>query len=46
MAIAIFIIFELKDVIDNFVGGKVKIAEANARAEEAKLERKKLETRA
>lgn len=45
-AIFYFVAFELKDVINKMTDGKVKVAEANARAEEAKLERKKLDTRA
>jgi hypothetical protein len=45
MAIAMFIVFELKGVIEKIVDGRVKKAEADARAEEAKLERIRLEQR-
>lgn len=38
-----FLIFGLKDCVEAVVSGRVKVAEANARAEEARTERAKLE---
>lgn len=43
MGVFFFLLFGLESSIKSIVDGKVKIAEANARAVEARLERARLE---